>query len=349
VEHYAAPEKETWLIGEDIAKTSFCTRSMSDPRSKGDPDTYLGTNWIADPNNVNYTHTNCTVLGHWFYLLSEGGKGVNGIGIDDAAIIVYRMETANYLDPESNFYEARLASLKAARDSFGLNSNQVLQTERAWQAVGVHSFDFQPVITDSQIKGGSDNVPYNGSNIFYVTPVSDTLTENYTWSVVPYSMSCGADKLPYFIGSTTGTQVRVNHGTCSGKYILRCRANNYWCSSYYQDRVITVYNPSGSGGGSGDPDPCAPTMSIYPNPAKRGGYTTLQIQYPDPCDEEVYSAKADVEHEISVYDLYGNLVHKESFRSVTYTFSNATLKKDIYILVLRDKRGRLHQIRQAVR
>ena len=249
------------------------------------------------------------------------------------------------------FVDARLASLKAARDIFGFNSNQVLQTERAWQAVDVHSFDFQPVITDSQIKGGSDYVPYNSSNIFYVTPASDTLTTGYSWSVVPYSMNCGAaDKLlPYIVGTTTGTQVRVNHGTCSGKYILRCRANNYWCSGYYQDRVITVYNPGGGGGGSGDPDPCAPTVSVYPNPAKKGEFTTLQIQYPDPCDEEVYIAKADVEHELSVYDLYGNLVHKQSFSSDTHTFSNATLKKDIYILVLKDKRGKLHQIRLTVR
>lgn len=355
VEHYAAPEKETWLIGEDIEKNSFCTRSMSNPILKGDPDKYGGAKWIKQEgciptvaNDECGVHTNCSVIGHWFYLLSEGGKGVSGVGIDDAAKIVYRMERAEYLNSNAKFVDARLASLKAARDTFGFNSNQVLQTGKAWYAVGVGGFDFLPVITDSQIKGGSSNVPYNSSNTFYITPAADTLTTGYTWSVVPYSMSCGTDKLPYITGSTTGTQVRVNHGSCTGSYILRCRANNYWCASNYQDRVITVYNPSGSGGGSGDPDPCDPTISTYPNPSIKGEYTTMQIQYPDPCDGEPYPLAVETNHELSVYDLNGNLMLSKNFSSDALTFSNATLKKGVYVLVLKDKNGKLHQMRLKV-
>jgi hypothetical protein len=325
---------------------------MSNPNELYDPDTYGGRYWVSQegciPNSTNDycgIHTNCNVIGHWFYLLSEGGKGVSGIGIENAAKIVYRMERAEYLKSNAKFVDARFAALKAAKDLFGVNSVQVIQTAKAWYAVGVGEENVIPVITDYQIRGGHDNAAYNSIDGFYVTPASGATS--YRWSVIPYSMSCSADKLPYFVGSNTGTSVSVKQGTCSGQYILHCEALTYYSSSSYQDRVINVYNPSG--GGSGDPDPCSPTMSIYPNPAKRGEFTTLQIQYPDPCDEEVYSAKADVEHELSVYDLYGNLVYKESFSSDTYTFSNATHKKDIYILVLKDKRGRLHQIRQTVR
>lgn len=75
----------------------------------------------------------------------------------------------------------------------------------------------------------------------------------------------------------------VKSGSCPGKFILRCRANNYWASSYYQDRVITV---------SAAPNPCAPTINIYPNPTNESEFTTLQMQYP--CIEEVNSIYSDI-------------------------------------------------------
>lgn len=184
-------------MGEEVEKHSFCSRSMSDPLSKGDPNTYKGTNWINDPANSEFTHTNCSLMDHWFYLLSIGGKGVSGIGIENAAKIVYRLETVPYISgSQALFSDARIGTLKAAKDVFGFNSNQVVQTGKAWYVVGVGGTDFLPVITNSQISGGSDNVSYNSSNTFFVTPASDPYTSSYIWSVVPYNMSCSSDKLP---------------------------------------------------------------------------------------------------------------------------------------------------------
>src|SRR4029079_16251513 len=47
IEYYAAPTKSTWLVGEDIERRSghASLRSMSNPKTEGQPDTYGGTNW----------------------------------------------------------------------------------------------------------------------------------------------------------------------------------------------------------------------------------------------------------------------------------------------------------------
>ncbi|NOQ23818.1 MAG: hypothetical protein GQ564_00510, partial [Bacteroidales bacterium] len=214
VEHYAAPEKNEWLTGEEVNKLSFCTRSLSNPNSKGDPDTYEGNYWYTGAVVSEYMHRNNGVINYWFYLLSEGGTDTNdngdyynvtGIGIEDASKIVYRMETSDYLTITASFYLARFAALKSAKDKFGFNSTQVIQTGRAWHAVGVGDFDFIPTVTDSQIRGGSDNVPYYSANSFFITPASDTLTSSYVWSIIPYTMGCISFTLPRFIGSNTGT------------------------------------------------------------------------------------------------------------------------------------------------
>jgi bacillolysin len=106
VEQWATSGKQTWLMGEDVFYIGL--RSMSNPNDFYHPDTYQGTNWVntecgtpSDANDNCGVHTNSGVGNYWFYLLSQGGTGTNdignafnvsGIGITDAAKIVYRME-----------------------------------------------------------------------------------------------------------------------------------------------------------------------------------------------------------------------------------------------------------------
>ncbi|KXX69554.1 M4 family metallopeptidase [Flammeovirga sp. SJP92] len=154
VEAYAAPEKDIWLIGEDIERrsTSQALRSMSDPNSENQPDTYGGTNWY-NPNcgtptrNNDYcgVHINSGVLNYWFYLLTVGKTATNdlgtaysvsGIGIDKAGRIAYRTE-AVYLSSNSTFADARTFSIQSAVDLYGAGSNEEIQTTNAWHAVGV--------------------------------------------------------------------------------------------------------------------------------------------------------------------------------------------------------------------
>ncbi|NOQ25766.1 MAG: T9SS type A sorting domain-containing protein [Bacteroidales bacterium] len=366
IEYFATQpdEKETWLQGEDVAQDGYyCTRSLENPNIKNNPDTYGGMYWeelegcVPNPyeNDNCHVHNNSTIVSHWFYLLSVGKTdsndnmdyfNVSGIGIEDATDIVYRMETSGYLVGESGYYSARIAALKSARDEFGFNSTQVIQTGRAWHAVGVGDFDFMPTITDSQIRGGSDNVPYNSVNTFYVTPASDALTSSYKWSIIPYTMGCSSTYLPHIIGVDTATHVVIHHGTCTGTYLLRCEARNYWCASYYQDRVITVYS---SGGDPGDPDPCDPIMTIYPNPGKKGERTILTLRPPsdDPCDDYPVAYSLET-NDVKIFDLSGNLLLHDSFSSDTYSFKNSHFKNGVYIITIKDKKGKKHQKRLTI-
>ena len=153
IEYRAAPTKSTWLIGEDIERRSghAALRSMSDPNSEGQPDTYGGTNWV----NVNCTptssndycgvHTNSGVLNHWFYILSIGKSGTNdlgnaynvtGITIDKAAKIAYRLESV-YLTSNSTYANARTSGIQSAIDLYGAGSAEVIATTNAFYAVGV--------------------------------------------------------------------------------------------------------------------------------------------------------------------------------------------------------------------
>ena len=154
VEYFAAPNKQTWLIGEDIERRSghAALRSMSNPKAESQPDTYGGTNW-QNPNcgtptqNNDYcgVHTNSGVLNHWFYILSVGKSGTNdkgsaynvtGITIAKAAKIAYRLESV-YLTSNATYANARTGGIQAAVDLYGAGSAEVIATTNAFYAVGV--------------------------------------------------------------------------------------------------------------------------------------------------------------------------------------------------------------------
>jgi Zn-dependent metalloprotease/plastocyanin len=160
IEFYARPGSANWTIGEDINRT---IRSMSNPNSFGDPDTYDGSNWQnvigCTPTQFNDqcgVHTNSGVQNHWFYLLVTGGSGVNdkgnayavsGIGIDKAAAIAFRNLTV-YLTQSSDYAEARFYSIKSASDLYGACSPEVQAVTNAWHAVGVGAAYIPGVISD---------------------------------------------------------------------------------------------------------------------------------------------------------------------------------------------------------
>jgi Zn-dependent metalloprotease len=141
VEFAALPATADWLIGLQ----NFTLRDMSDPNSYGDPDTYFGTNWYTGSNDNGGVHTNSGVQNFWFYLLSEGGIGTNdignaynldGLGMTDASRIAYRNLTV-YLTSSSTYYDARLGAIQSAEDLFGPCSFEVIETAKAWHAVGI--------------------------------------------------------------------------------------------------------------------------------------------------------------------------------------------------------------------
>ena len=137
--------KSTYLIGEEIDKQQVALRSMSDPRSLGQPALYKGQYWYTGTSDNGGVHTNSGVLNYWYYLVSNGASGTNelgnafsvaGQGLTAAGKITFRMESV-YMVSSSTYAQARTYSIQAATDLYGAGSAQVTAVTNAWFAVGV--------------------------------------------------------------------------------------------------------------------------------------------------------------------------------------------------------------------
>lgn len=153
IEKFARPNGFSWIMGLEFGPNNSI-RSMSNPNSHGDPDTYFGTSWKTGSADNGGVHSNSGVQNKWYYLLVEGETGTNdlgnaynvtGIGFIDAAKIAYR-NLNTYLTPSSEYLDARFYSLQAAVDIFGACSPQVQSTGDAWYAVGIGT-PYQAVVT----------------------------------------------------------------------------------------------------------------------------------------------------------------------------------------------------------
>ena len=153
-------DNPNWTMGEGVFK-SFVSpnymRNMSDPNSAPasvgiqQPDTYKGdywqntTNTPNDSNDYGGVHINSGVGNFWFYLLSEGGSGVNdignnyyvdGISIQKAEKIAYKALITG-LTPTATYQDAFNATKQAAASLYGVDSNEWNQVVNAWYAVGI--------------------------------------------------------------------------------------------------------------------------------------------------------------------------------------------------------------------
>jgi Zn-dependent metalloprotease len=146
VEFYAIPDSANWQNG----LLNFIIRDMADPNAYDCPDTYLGDYWLTGSGDYGGVHTNSGVQNFWYYLLVEGGSGVNdngdsysveGLGFDVASAITYRNLTV-YLTSTSTYFDARQGSIQSAIDLYGECSNEVQQVLNAWHAVGIGSDNY---------------------------------------------------------------------------------------------------------------------------------------------------------------------------------------------------------------
>jgi Zn-dependent metalloprotease len=162
IEFEAVPETASWNLGDEIFTNGVdMIRSMSNPNSQGQPDTYLGDLWFTGSDDNGGVHYNSGVQNFWFYLLVEGGSGTNdhgdsyevsAIGLEKAQQIAFR-NLYFYLNPNSQYIDARVGSEMAAVDLYGSGSPEVAAVKAAWNAVGVPSVDPE-ISVDSQIDFG---------------------------------------------------------------------------------------------------------------------------------------------------------------------------------------------------
>lgn len=234
IEYRAAPTKSTWLVGEDIERRSghLALRSMSDPNSEGQPDTYGGTYWVnvnCTPTNNNDqcgVHTNSGVLNHWFYILSVGKTGTNDIGnaynvtgitIDKAALIAFRLEDV-YLTSNSTYANARTSGIQSAIDLYGAGSAEVIATTNAFYAVGI----------GAAYSGSTDTVAPSAPTNLAAAGTTGTTT-NLTWTastdniaVTGYDIYQGTT----LKGSSTTTSYTVTGLTALTAYTFTVKAKD---------------------------------------------------------------------------------------------------------------------------
>ncbi|WP_317898518.1 M4 family metallopeptidase [Aurantibacillus circumpalustris] len=230
IENFGRPSNWNWKIGEDITNNGNGLRSMSNPNAYGDPDTYGGTyyyNGTADNGGV---HTNSGVSNFWFYLLTSGGSGTNdlsnaysvsGIGITSAAKIAFRALTV-YYTPTTNYAMARQLTIQAAIDLFGSCSNELIQTTKAWYAVGVGANYITGLV--------GPNFTSNITN-FCSAPANVTFN-NTTTNGFTYNWSFGD-------GATASTTNAVHTYSAVGVYAVKLKATG--CASALDSITKTAF------------------------------------------------------------------------------------------------------------
>ncbi|NOK19412.1 M4 family metallopeptidase [Corallococcus carmarthensis] len=135
--------KFDWAVGEDAwtpknGDSTDALRYMNDPTSDG----YSIDNYKDFAKNPE-VHGSSGIANNAFFLLTEGGKnktsGIevkDGIGMDKSLKIFGRALTT-YMTPQTNFSQARAATIKAATDLYGKDSTEAKKVAEAWTAVGV--------------------------------------------------------------------------------------------------------------------------------------------------------------------------------------------------------------------
>lgn len=139
---YFATDTLKWTIGDELGEPF---RDMSNPKAYQNPNTYQGQYWVSDASDNGGVHYNSGVANYWFYLLCQGGQGVNdngtsynvqGIGTAEAERIAFYTLTENLVET-SDYEDTYELSLLVAADLYGECSPEVYSVAEAWRAVGV--------------------------------------------------------------------------------------------------------------------------------------------------------------------------------------------------------------------
>ncbi|MFS0694348.1 M4 family metallopeptidase [Streptomyces nitrosporeus] len=156
VEFYADNPLDTpdYTMAEliDLRGTGGPIRYMDQPSRDASPKGTSQDYWTSETRKLD-PHFSSGVGNHFFYLLAEGsgqktvngvqydsptydGNPVAGIGIENAAAIWYRALTV-YMTSRTDYAGARVATLRAADDLFGMDDGAYTAVGNAWAAVNV--------------------------------------------------------------------------------------------------------------------------------------------------------------------------------------------------------------------
>lgn len=215
IEAYARPTQNDWLMGADFMTNHAGFRDMSNPKSLGQPDCYLGVNW--DPNLEPHQDNGPCI--YWYYLLCQGGSGTNdnadvynvtGITMTKAQDIAFRGLTV-YFTPSTTYADARKYTIQAAIDLYGSCSLELQSTTNAWYAVGV----------GAQFSFSNSTPAFSNTGITCSLPMVVTFNNtsanalSYSWTFGDGGTSTTTSPTHTYISSGTDT-VKLISTSCSG-------------------------------------------------------------------------------------------------------------------------------------
>ena len=242
----------------------------------------------------------------------DSAYSVQGIGLTEADNIIYRTETV-YLTPSSQYADWRTACINAATDLYGAGSNELIQAENAWHAVGIGTAGSSGGCSDAF---ESNNTRQTAATISTGTDIkaeisSSTDIDWYKFSTTSSAPNIEANlsSLPadydLYLLSSTGTLLgssknrgttseQIKHNTTSaGSYYLKVlgykgASSNTQC---YVLNVSVSSNPFRLDAGAFEQ---SSLISVYPNPSN--GNFTLD-----------YNSEENTNATVRIYDLTGKI------------------------------------------
>lgn len=142
--------REEWGIGERVMRSGNAFRRLDVPEALDHPSCYLDANFDITKYDE---HVNAGVQNHMFYLLVNGGEGINSLGESYYVTPMDRTEAefltfttlVNYTFAEMDYEDAAKAWDAAAADKFGEGSAQHKSVLQAWAAVGLGNGDITSI------------------------------------------------------------------------------------------------------------------------------------------------------------------------------------------------------------
>lgn len=227
VQFFTKPTDTSWRMSNDM---NWIIRNMANPNEQNQPDTYLGNLWYTGYYDNGGVHYNSGVGNYMFYLLVQGGSGINDfgnpyavqpIGLYEADQIIYRSQTV-YLFSSAQYADWRTACINAASDLYGASSFEVKQVENAFYAVGIGTPGTDCAIPKNLV---ATNITYNSASLLWDT-VEQVQTFNLAWKnadssnwiLVPSLIQHNYDLSGLSIGTNYQFKVESNcsTGTTSG-------------------------------------------------------------------------------------------------------------------------------------
>jgi len=165
-------DRDDWLIGEDITKTTFspsgALRNMADPHNMGNSSNpywqpkHLSEMYLGSSDNEG-VHINSGIGNYVYYLYASA------ITKDKAEKVFYRA-LSNYLTTISQFIDFRIAVIQSAIDLYGPDSQESVKAAEAFDAAGISEEEHVDKTQDYNVNPGQEHLlSYDTDNADPVT------------------------------------------------------------------------------------------------------------------------------------------------------------------------------------